>query len=183
MPYDFDINGKTIIFIIIGILIVLFVIGWLVNRSNNSVQTDNNIEIGRNVMPYTDVGQHHSAIADTTSQFSNVPFESSNSNTIFTLYYFHNPNCSGCQKFNQIWNQIASKLHNVNNISLRPIDTTKLEHEQKLFYYNIEETPTIILTTPDKYIEHTGNKSIEDLSFFILTNLDEYARNPQYQIA
>ena len=109
---------------------------------------------------------------DNNGQFTNTPF---------ILYYHYNPNCGACKNFTPVWNEISNKLQNIPGISVRAIDSTRPENETLTFYYNITQTPTIILVTPNKNIEYTGDRNAADIYDFIINSLNEHARQqPQY---
>ncbi len=75
-----------------------------------------------------------------------------------------------------VWNDVADKLKGIDGISVEAIDATKSENENLAFYYNIQKYPTVILVTPDKNIEYSGNRTSSDLYRFVVSNIASYAK-------
>ena len=94
----------------------------------------------------------------------------------FVLYYFFNPNCYHCKRFSGAWDEISNRLNGLNNLSTQAIDVTNPEMERLVFYYNVNSTPTLILNTPDKDIEYSGDRSPDDLHRFVISNINEYSK-------
>jgi len=93
----------------------------------------------------------------------------------FTLYNFYSPNCGASMNFIPIWNNLAKRLHNLGIIDVKAVDATLCQNENLAFYYNIKEYPTIILVTPNRNIEYSGNTAnSEDIYKFVLNVLNEY---------
>ena len=89
------------------------------------------------------------------------------------LYYFFAPNCPHCTNFSPEWDDVVDRLKNYNNISAVKVDVAHSNNETLVFYYNINQLPTVILRTPDKTIEYTGNRTADDLYNFVLTNISQ----------
>lgn len=94
--------------------------------------------------------------------------QKSNNNSDFKLYYFYHPSCGYCIQFMPIWEKVKQNYLD-NNIST--VDTSKPENENLSFYYNVNKYPTIILSTKNKNIEYTGDRSLEDINRFIATHI------------
>ena len=93
----------------------------------------------------------------------------------FVLYYFYSPNCRFSQQFSPAWSTVANKLQSINLVSPRAIDASKQENEHLAFYYNVRGYPTVILVTPDKHIEYSGDRSPDDLYRFVASAVNNYA--------
>ena len=90
--------------------------------------------------------------------------------TPHVLYNFYTPSCPHCRNFAPAWNDAADRLKNNNAISIRAVDVSNPENENLAFYYNVTQLPTIILSTPDRNIEYTGDRSADDLHKFVVSN-------------
>ena len=47
------------------------------------------------------------------------------------------------------------------------------KNENLAFYYNISAYPTIILVTPNRNIEYSGDRTVEDLQQFVIKHINE----------
>uniref|UniRef100_A0A6C0CC89 Thioredoxin domain-containing protein n=1 Tax=viral metagenome TaxID=1070528 RepID=A0A6C0CC89_9ZZZZ len=92
----------------------------------------------------------------------------------FTLYNFYNPDCVWCKRFMPDWNKLVNDLEDVQDLSLKPIDSSKSENGDLTFYYNIKAFPTVILATPDRHIEYDGNRTSADINKFVRNVITEY---------
>lgn len=112
------------------------------------------------------------------NQNNNEPINSINDpykiqNSSFTVYYFYSPKCGWCQKFTPIWNDIVNNLNNNNNIKFLAINAENTNNENLMFYHNVNKFPSIIVVTPNKNIEYTGNRTYNDLYDFILKSINK----------
>jgi thiol-disulfide isomerase/thioredoxin len=95
----------------------------------------------------------------------------SSSKTPYILYYFYSVHCPACTNFVPIWNQVVEKLGKIKNLTTRPVDVSRPENENLAFYYNVTYTPTIILVTPNKTLEYSGNRTVSDIYNFVMNNI------------
>lgn len=98
------------------------------------------------------------------NQFENY----SSSKTEAKIYYFYSPQCGYCKQFTNTWNELVNKNKDLEFIS---VDATVKENQNLAFYYNINKFPTIILVTPKKTSEYTGNRSYAEILNFVRSNL------------
>lgn len=84
------------------------------------------------------------------------------------IYYFYSPQCGYCKQFTSIWNDLVNNNKDLEFVS---IDATLKENQNLAFYYNINKFPTIILVTPKKTTEYSGNRSYTEILNFIKSNL------------
>lgn len=96
---------------------------------------------------------------------------SDSQNTPFTLYNFYSPKCPACRNFANNWDRSVDGLKKLGGLSIHAKDVTKPENENLAFYYNVTRLPTVILVTPDKNIEYNGDRSVEDLQNFVVSNM------------
>uniref|UniRef100_A0A6C0LT36 Thioredoxin domain-containing protein n=1 Tax=viral metagenome TaxID=1070528 RepID=A0A6C0LT36_9ZZZZ len=94
--------------------------------------------------------------------------------TPFTLYNFYDPECGWAKKFIPAWNEIAKKLETVSIISVKAVDTTDPQNKDLAFYYGISGSPTVILVTPNRNVEYSGDRSVGDLLGFVTRAIKEY---------
>lgn len=92
----------------------------------------------------------------------------------FTLYNFYSPRCMYSVEFMPVWNSVAKNLSGISSLSVRAVDATLPKNEDLAFYYNISAYPTIILVTPNRNIEYSGNRAVEDLQQFVVKHINEY---------
>ena len=103
------------------------------------------------------------------------PIHSSGSSASkFTLYNFYGPRCGWSQKFMPDCAKLVQSFGDIPDISLKAIDATLPENENLAFYYNITGYPTIILVTPDRNIEYSGDRSPADLEHFVKSVMATY---------
>jgi len=89
-----------------------------------------------------------------------------------TLYYFYSPQCGHCKRFQPTWQELLTHLQKIPNLHTQAIDVTKSENDNIVFYYNITGCPTLILATPQKNVEYTGNRTTTDIYDFVNTHLN-----------
>jgi thiol-disulfide isomerase/thioredoxin len=185
-----NLTGQHILLIIIVIIIILWFISWLISRSSKSITTTaaqdmlNQYQQAHQNQNSQIVGQTHpvntqlNKIPNTVIAGPEVPHQhqqqqqQQQQETPFVLYYFYSPTCGYCKQFLPSWNTVVNKLKGLNEITPKTIDATKPENENLAFYYNITGYPTVILTTPDRDIEYTGNRTPDDLYKFVLSNIN-----------
>lgn len=160
-----NLSGKQLLLIIIGIIIVLFVIKWLMSPKINQSSLPNKTVV--NQMPITNQN-----LAQAQSQHNQ--YQSDQQDALYNLYYFYQPSCIHCKKFDPIWNELVNRLKSTpaDVIRVHAIDTTKSENENLVFYYNITKTPVIILTTPNQNIEYSGDMNVNDLYNFVTSHIN-----------
>jgi len=127
-------NTTRIVSLIVIIILVILAIYVLMSKSSKSTSTN-------------------------SSNHSSILSHQSSSKTPYILYYFYSVHCPACTNFIPIWNDLVEKLGKVKNLTTRPVDVSKPENENLAFYYNISYTPTIILVTPNKTLEYSGNRT------------------------
>lgn len=161
-----DLNGKHILLIIIGIIVLLWLIYWFMNRTKPTVTP---LQPSHPLAPINNNSTGPATISTDHNNGQDAPFK---------LYYFYNPNCGACKRFEPTWRQIASKFNAIPGISAKSIDITNPDNESLSFYYNITRTPTIILVTPTKNAEFSGDRTIDNISNFVVSHVSEFA-HPQ----
>lgn len=112
------------------------------------------------------------------NQNGNEPINSTNDpykiqNSSFTVYYFYSPKCGWCQKFTPTWNNIVTNMNNNNDIKFLAINAEDSNNENLMFYHNVNKFPSIIVVTPNKNIEYSGNRSYNDLYEFIIKSTNK----------
>lgn len=85
----------------------------------------------------------------------------------FTFYNFYNPGCGWCKKLAPTWAQLSAKYKDHAKLNVVAIDASKPENEQIAFYYNVTSYPTLIMVTPNRNVQYTGDRSMADLEDFI----------------
>lgn len=134
------ITCTQIIVIIIIILAIIWIITWLVMRNSKNVAP--------NVEPYS------------------PQLPSGN----FKLYYFYHPSCGYCKQFKPVWDKLSQLYQSMGSNITQMVDVTQPENENLTFYYSINKYPTIILSSKNKNLEYTGNRSFENINNFVLSN-------------
>lgn len=220
-----NLTGRQIVWIIVGIVVLIWFISWLTGGKKRSSTTT--VIKGSavppqpqqypliNQQPYPLVSQQYPLLGNVNPQYIVQPGqqyqqqphiaqqpvhaqvvkqqqhkpqpmthpigpEIDQQENPFTLYYFYSPHCVHCQKFEPAWRQVAENIKQLKSLAVKKIDVTSSENENLAFYYNITGYPTVILVTPNRNIEYTGNRSPQDLMQFIASNINEYAPDNQY---
>ena len=169
-----NLNGKQLLLIILAIIILIWFVTWLMNRNKSTATTQQQL-----ANPQRGLARNNQQNTTAQQPINAILSDQANRDAPFILYYFFNPNCGACKKFEPVWQQIVAEFKGVPGIATRAVDITdmtKPENESLSFYYNITQTPTIILATPTKHVEYSGNRSSEDITNFILTNLTDYVQ-------
>jgi len=173
-----NLTGKQIAIIVIAVILLLWFINWLFfSRKKTTIV---NITPYPANLPQMEHMQPMQAMRQMHQMHQMHPIttpigpEIHQEDAPFILYYFFSPSCSHCKRFTPNWQQASEKLKAIKGLSLRTVDSTKAENENLTFYYNITAFPTVILVTPDKNMEYTGNRSPDDLYNFAATNLSQY---------
>ena len=158
-----NLSSNQILMIVVVIVGIIFAVMYF---------TKPKITPNRNPYPKK---RTYNTITQTAPQEKN---KSNDEQNRFTLYNFYSPKCGWSVKFMPDWNKVANQLNNSSeqssDISVKSIDVTKPENENLAFYYNITAYPTIILTTPNRNIEYSGDRSPNDLINFVKTTMAEY---------
>jgi thiol-disulfide isomerase/thioredoxin len=182
-----NLTGQQILLIIIGIIIVIWLIGWLMSSHNKPalpiqqqiVRQPAQIITPQIITPQIITPQPPTMPHPTQPSITKPLGPEVQHETPFTLYYFYRPTCPYCKQFEPIWKEIVNHFKNINGISLRAVDSTLPQNENLSFYYNITSVPTIILVTPEKNIEYEGNRSSNDLYNFVISHINDYLQNNQ----
>ena len=182
-----NLTGQQILLIITGIIVLLWLINWFFMDSKSTktksatIQpTVQPIQPIQPLVQYIKPSQHTQLIhtqAPNTPIISPTGPEIPHQGATFTLYYFYSPACGYCKQFWPSWNAVANKLKEIHGIFTKTIDATKPENENLTFYYNITGYPTVILSTPEKDVEYTGNRTSDELYKFVIWHIDEYKTN------
>ena len=85
------------------------------------------------------------------------------------LMFFYKPNCSYCSDFLPTWYKILNNLPN--NIMYEEINVSKdTETNKKANDYKITTVPTLILINGKSQIIYKGNRSYNDIKYFLKEN-------------
>lgn len=163
-----NLSGVHIAIIVVVVLIILWVIYYLM-KCRRVIRHHNRprplYETHKNLKSEGTCGANKSNNASKP-----VPEE-----TPFTLYNFYSPRCGWSQKFMPNWNKVAEALKSKAHITAKAIDATQDEKNKNLaFYYQIKGYPTILLVTPDKKIQYSGDRSTPDLLKFVEEHTSQY---------
>ena len=153
-----NLTGKQILLIIVGVIVLLYVLSYFTGSS--SFKQTQQVVSQRPSLPVTQ-GQ---TMESMQMQPASAPY---------TLYNFYSPNCGHSVAFMPAWNALEERLRGVKSINTRAVDATKPENSDLAFYYNISGYPTVILATPTKPIEYTGDRTVEDLHKFVMKNMQK----------
>jgi len=178
-----ELTITNVLLIILAVAVIVWLIWWL-NSKKSAKRNNTNITLGGVSQQIPQQNQMASQLAaaqlatsQSSTQVPNQQFgygipsdQSQNEKSI--IYYFNRPGCGHCTNFTSVWKDIARKMEESNLAIPKSIDTTNPENENLVFYYNINQVPTIILATPDKNIEYTGNRNLEDIYQFVASNLN-----------
>lgn len=169
-----NLTGKQILLIIIVIIVILWLIYYFVNRSAMSTEymTNQQIPQGGCNQPSQAMKQKIHAMAQ-----SQMAQKDCKQEVPFTLYNFYSPDCGWCKKFMPVWDELANGLQGIGALAIKKVDVTKPENENLAFYYNVSAYPTIILVTPNRNMEYTGDRTAKDLGNFVLKHINEYYSN------
>lgn len=80
------------------------------------------------------------------------------------IYYFHNPHCGFCIKFNPEWLILKNNFVSKTNIIFKEIDTSSKSNDNISFYYKVEATPSIIIQGEDFVYKLEGADTANNLS-------------------
>jgi len=159
-----NLTGKQILLIIVAVIVVLYALAWFMDDKRSPQKKVKN---SQNMRPTQN--KQMSALSQPADPTNGSPSE----NTPYTLYNFYSPNCGHSVAFMPAWQQLEKRIANNDTISIKAIDATQPENSDLLFYYNIKGYPTIILKTPQKYLEYSGDRTVEDLHKFIMQNVNK----------
>lgn len=152
-----QISAPQVILVIVVVFLIVWFIRWLFSR--NKVEIINVNPTPANIQPKP------LPTSQSLEEFSD--------NKLHTLYHFYSPSCPHCINFSPAWDQATEKLAKIPNLSVKKIDGTKPENDNLTFYYDIKGYPTVILATPTKNIEYSGNRTSDDIYQFVIENLDQ----------
>ena len=156
-------NLSTGHFILIFIAIIL--IGWILVTLFKKPTTIYNVPLAPVAPPLSQTIESMNSIS--TSQNPALSSESNRPENLYILYNFYSPKCPHCRNFSPVWKDVTDKLNSNKRLTTRGVDVTIPENEHIVFYYNVSSLPTIILATPDRNIEYTGDRSTNDLINFV----------------
>lgn len=156
-------NNLTKRHIILLVIAIVFII-WLIYRLSRKPETVYKTPLSP--VPPVNLTTETMQNVNTPSVLKSSPSQDSN-----ILYNFYSPKCPHCQKFSTTWQEIEAKLSNNKNIITRAIDVTLPENDNIAFYYNVTQLPTLILATPDKNIEYTGDRTLNNIYDFVVNNI------------
>lgn len=176
-----NLSWQHIVLIIIIIIIVFWLISWLFFPKTIPGTTGPYYQ-PQIIQPMTILPQNNSVapqysygvVSNNNMQNTGNTDMQTTANDPFVLYYFHSPGCGHCKNFNPAWELLQQKLNGSGGVSAKSIDTTKPENENLAFYYNVSAVPTIILITPDRNVEYSGNRSPDDLYNFVVAHLNDH---------
>ncbi|AGF85381.1 hypothetical protein QJ854_gp401 [Moumouvirus goulette] len=179
-----NLSWKHILLIIIIVIIAFWLLSWLLFPKTVSGSSGPYYQ-PQIIQPMTILPQNNNNVVPQYS-FGVVNNDGGNiqnptntdvqnaTNDPFVLYYFHSPACGHCKNFNPAWELLRQRLSGSTGVSTRSIDTTKPENENLAFYYNVSAVPTIILITPDRNVEYSGNRTPDDLHNFVVTHINDH---------
>lgn len=159
-----------IIICIIVILIIFYII-YLIFKSKSDpipIQISTPVNTPISITPTTPTTQ----TTPTTPTPQPKP-TISKSKPDFIFYNFSDPNCPYSKQFKPVWDQLSAYFASVPNIDLKYIDTTLPENENITFYYNISQSPTIILVSPSRHEEYEGHRQFELLKNFVINRINQ----------
>lgn len=163
-------TGQQLLLILVGIVLVVLFVRWIICRQKKTIHLESKKVSINNI---SDIR------VDNGSQPSINTLDAP-----FTLYYFYSLNCPHCRNFTPNWEIIKSRLSHLKELSIKEIDANKPENENIIFYYNIGGYPTLILVTPEKNVEYTGNRQPDDLFNFVMSHINENtSQKTQYELS
>ena len=172
-------SGKKAGIIVVVIIVILFALNYWYymqkqQRTLDNIRTINNIRNIKNngsVQGFANLSELQAS--PFVTQIQQLNQDPPTSDNIF--YYFTNPDCGYCKKFNDQFNAFLNKIQNANipNLTIAMIDVNDPKHSRLVGYYNIRNTPTLILATPEKIIEYDGQRTPDSLYNFIATNINQ----------
>ncbi|AQN68268.1 thioredoxin [Saudi moumouvirus] len=178
-----NLSWQHIVLIIIIAIIVFWFLSWLLFPKTIPQSTGPYYQ-PQIIQPMTILPQNNNNIPpqyafgvvsnDNNAQNANTADVQNAANDPFVLYYFHSPTCGHCKNFNPAWELLRQKLSGSRGVSTRAIDTTNPENENLAFYYNVSAVPTIILITPDRNVEYSGNRNPDDLHNFVVAHINDH---------
>lgn len=169
-----NLSGTQILLIIIGILFLIWLINFLLKKWKSPADIT---PVPSKLQPGVPV--LNPSMAPLQPGLSNlqpgVPNLNPSTGHIkirpYKLYYFYSPHCMHCRNFDPVWDSLQNELRKFNNLSVYKIDGTNPNNTNLVFYYGISGFPTIILEGPNKNIEYTGDRSLDDLYNFVTRNI------------
>jgi thiol-disulfide isomerase/thioredoxin len=104
---------------------------------------------------------------DNTSYINNELF--SNNKNKYKVEYYYMEKCGHCVNFKPVWDEFEQYASS-NNIQIEKCDITKTT-SQKPLLFNINSTPTVVITQDDSVIVATfsGPRTINNLITFVNT--------------
>lgn len=144
-------TSQQIVVIVIIVLVLVAIGAWLFSKRTTKVIF---------------VTSKPAASPPVTEKFSGNPAsrEGKQGNNKL-MYYFHNPRCHHCQRFNPVWDSIAQMDIPFGMRSVNTASQDQAEAELSS-YYQIKGTPTLILSTPDGDYEYSGDRSAQSIIDF-----------------
>lgn len=172
---------------IVAIIVVIIIIIWLGYRYIWKNDNRSTAIAGQNAPPENQAtnqsrNQMVSETASMTSMSSVPRVENGNASgqSPYTLYYFYSPQCGHCNNFKPNWDKVTEAVKSLKvttkteeeyGVNTKAVDASDNKNGNIIFYYNISALPTVILVTPSKTIEYTGDRDPEDLYKFVYSNL------------
>lgn len=155
---------QQILFLIIGLLVLLLIVNWYSNSRAKAVRRAEYFPWNPIIPP-----------RPTPPPPMPPPMPSPHHNRQkFGLYYFTNPNCPACQRFDPTWERIVAKYGDRYDIDLKKIDISHHQNNHLVELFDVKYTPTIILATKDgdkvvAHVEYASNRNYtyDDVTFFI----------------
>lgn len=191
---------RKIIYLVIALIILLILVNWYMNSRKPTVNQYQFFDqmagqATQGDWPYYGVhadhshGQH-SHPSDHPSDHPSSPGHfgpitpippahtpSPAGHNTFTLYYFYQHGCPACDMFDPVWTDLTSTLQNNIGLELRPVDVKDPANHDLSFYFNIKRTPTLIMATPDKYVEYHGRRTRDRIAKFVNDEIANYTRS------
>lgn len=150
-----NINISKILVVIAIIIVVIWLIYWFFFKKKEQTSSLPSDQLRNNRSSNNQPGNNQSSNNQSGNQSNRII------NSPFTIYYFYHPNCIHCTRFTPRWKKVKELLQEIKGLSIREVNVADNNNKNLVFYYGVDSYPTIILSTPNRTIEYTGNLSSE----------------------
>jgi len=145
------------------------------NSKNNNQTKNNNILKNNNKQPQLPL----SSLILKQQNHNGNKTNGNNAETLYVLYYFYNPSCPACIKFNPEWNRLVYLLSDVPGLELKPLNIREPNNKGFVIANNIKSTPSFVLSTPHGDFKYENpNYAIENLYWFINQHYSQHEIYP-----
>ena len=84
-----------------------------------------------------------------------------------TLYNFSSKKCPYSIRFDPTWKALQTHYQSIPNLILKEVDVSDPQYERLVFYYKVEDTPTIIMASASASHRYVGSRDFASMKAFV----------------